>query len=321
MYLHASASPSTYTDNVEAGRWRRGWSVRLARPVAGGEEGLKASAAVVEQVEGQIEGMGVKVERLTQGEMQQKKAEIGEGGLESRGYGKEKPYNNSRKATKGRREEIQEKRYTTAGTDVVSISGTIYLIDHSADSELQANLDEGGDGFGIREKFSRDKLTKDDIRRILRNVAGDSGYSETRVRQMLQDIGITSKHMSDIDLSAELKMAAGTNVSLDSTTRRQGEAPRHDRGGFDGSENRKSLGQKTRLTTTDGRITLGFTHDGKIYLDVDNLDADTPIHEYTHLWDAAVAHANPELWRRGVELMKQTELWGRVERSRGYGQK
>ena len=66
---------------------------------------------------------------------------------------------------------------------------------------------------------------------------------------------------------------------------------------------------------------LGYVKNGEMWLAEDGLDADTPIHEYTHLWDAAVAAKNLELWRRGVELMKQTRLWSQVEQSRDYGQK
>ena len=44
-----------------------------------------------------------------------------------------------------------------------------------------------------------------------------------------------------------------------------------------------------------------------------------PIHEYTHVWDRIVAKRNPELWKRGVELMKQTSLWKEISESNSYG--
>lgn len=42
------------------------------------------------------------------------------------------------------------------------------------------------------------------------------------------------------------------------------------------------------------------------------MNPETPLHEYTHLWDAMVRERNAELWARGVELMKQTPLWDEV---------
>ncbi len=62
------------------------------------------------------------------------------------------------------------------------------------------------------------------------------------------------------------------------------------------------------LQTSDGTI-YGYAKGGKIYLTARGLNPNTPIHEYTHLWDTACQRANPELWKRGVELMKQLPLW------------
>ena len=58
--------------------------------------------------------------------------------------------------------------------------------------------------------------------------------------------------------------------------------------------------------------TYGFTNEGKIVLNKDKFRPDTPVHEYTHLWDKACMEHSPELWKRGVELMKQTDEWQRV---------
>lgn len=63
----------------------------------------------------------------------------------------------------------------------------------------------------------------------------------------------------------------------------------------------------------------GASQDGKkIYIDIDRLDemlqTEIPIHEYTHIWDTVIAKLNPELWKRGVELMKQTPEWEAVKR-------
>ncbi len=69
--------------------------------------------------------------------------------------------------------------------------------------------------------------------------------------------------------------------------------------------------------TEDG-IIYGATVGGKIYLNGAALNPETPIHEYTHIWDEACRLNNPELWDRGVELMKQTPMWDEVKNDPNY---
>ena len=76
-------------------------------------------------------------------------------------------------------------------------------------------------------------------------------------------------------------------------------------------------GEEKLLYDRDG-IIYGATAGGKIYLNGSTLNPETPIHEYTHLWDAACQNINPELWRRGVELMKQAPLWEQVKADPAY---
>lgn len=61
----------------------------------------------------------------------------------------------------------------------------------------------------------------------------------------------------------------------------------------------------------DGTV-YGWVAGGEVYLNRDVMNPETPVHEYTHLWDEMVRRENPELWARGVELMKQTPLWDEV---------
>lgn len=69
----------------------------------------------------------------------------------------------------------------------------------------------------------------------------------------------------------------------------------------------------------DGKgVVYGWTEDGKIYLNRDAMNPETPIHEYTHLWDEMIQKENPELWARGKELMKQTSLWDEVMNDPNY---
>lgn len=69
--------------------------------------------------------------------------------------------------------------------------------------------------------------------------------------------------------------------------------------------------------TQEGEV-YGFTADGKIYLDSERMNAATPMHEYTELWSQIVARENPELWMRGVELMKHTLVWDEVNADPNY---
>ena len=75
-------------------------------------------------------------------------------------------------------------------------------------------------------------------------------------------------------------------------------------------------------TNVEGQISngqvLGFVKDNKIYINIDSFNSETPIHEYTHLWDKAIQKTNPELWKQGVELLKKTDTWKEIERNPAY---
>lgn len=71
------------------------------------------------------------------------------------------------------------------------------------------------------------------------------------------------------------------------------------------------------LREPDGTV-YGATVGGKIYLNQDHLNPNTPIHEYTHLWFSALEKANPELYKRGVELMRQLPIWEEVKTDPNY---
>lgn len=65
--------------------------------------------------------------------------------------------------------------------------------------------------------------------------------------------------------------------------------------------------------TADGEA-YGFTVGGKIYIDPKIANTETPIHEYAHLWAAALRGQNPKEWRNIVELMKGTSVWDEVKK-------
>ena len=65
--------------------------------------------------------------------------------------------------------------------------------------------------------------------------------------------------------------------------------------------------------TTDGHA-YGFTYKGKVYIDTKSATAETPIHEYSHLWASAFRKSNPKEWANIVELMKGTPIWEEVKK-------
>ena len=60
-----------------------------------------------------------------------------------------------------------------------------------------------------------------------------------------------------------------------------------------------------------------------MYLDETVISPEHPIHEYTHLWDAAVQRSNPELWKKGVQLMQRgaSSLWNSIANDENYGKR
>lgn len=167
-------------------------------------------------------------------------------------YGKEKPYKNSQ--NKAAIPEIlaivKQKKYTTAGTDVVTIDKdnhkTIYLIDHSSNAEMVDNL-KNGDGFGIRQTFNIDTITSDDCRTIIRNIASSNNYSARSIYNVLSKVGITDRHLRGIDIAAELKMVSAVNDSVVlSNGREGGEANNYGRS-VNGRESSESTRQTNRI--------------------------------------------------------------------------
>ena len=69
-----------------------------------------------------------------------------------------------------------------------------------------------------------------------------------------------------------------------------------------------------RFFRTPGGEAYGFTVGGRIYIDPRTATADTPIHEYAHLWAGALRQANPKEWNNIVELMRDTPAWDEVKR-------
>ena len=68
------------------------------------------------------------------------------------------------------------------------------------------------------------------------------------------------------------------------------------------SEFAKDLGQQELLKGVNGEVIGAVSEDGSIYINPEKFNEETLIHEASHLWE----RLNPELWSKGVEMLKQS---------------
>lgn len=71
------------------------------------------------------------------------------------------------------------------------------------------------------------------------------------------------------------------------------------------------------MQSPDGKI-LGFTHNGKIYLNGQTLNPNTSIHEAGHIWTAWAEQNNKEIYDRGVELLVGSRYMAAVTENKFY---
>jgi len=69
----------------------------------------------------------------------------------------------------------------------------------------------------------------------------------------------------------------------------------------------------------EGKI-LGFTHNGKIYLNGKHLNPNTPIHEAGHIWTNWAEQNKPEIYNRGIELVSGSAYLDKVKANPFYQQ-
>lgn len=72
------------------------------------------------------------------------------------------------------------------------------------------------------------------------------------------------------------------------------------------------------MRTNVGDVYGFVTPDGTVYLDSTRMNANTPIHEFGHLWNSFTKENNAELYNRGAELVKESEYWQRVNDNPSY---
>ena len=81
------------------------------------------------------------------------------------------------------------------------------------------------------------------------------------------------------------------------------------------NENDAKITDHVRFFKTKNGEAYGFTVGGKIYYDPRIANAETPVHEYAHLWASALKANNAEEWKNVVDLMKGTNVWEEVKKT------
>ena len=81
------------------------------------------------------------------------------------------------------------------------------------------------------------------------------------------------------------------------------------------NENDAEITDHVRFFKTKNGEAYGFTVGGKIYYDPRIANAETPVHEYVHLWASALKANNAEEWKNVVDLMKGTNVWEEVKKT------
>ena len=79
------------------------------------------------------------------------------------------------------------------------------------------------------------------------------------------------------------------------------------------NENDAEITDHVRFFKTKNGEAYGFTVGGKIYYDPRIANAETPVHEYAHLWASALKANNAKEWKNVVDLMKGTKVWEEVK--------
>ena len=81
------------------------------------------------------------------------------------------------------------------------------------------------------------------------------------------------------------------------------------------NEHDAEITDHVRFFKTKNGEAYGFTVGGKIYYDPRIANAETPVHEYAHLWASALKANNAEEWKNVVDLMKGTNVWEEVKKT------
>jgi len=71
------------------------------------------------------------------------------------------------------------------------------------------------------------------------------------------------------------------------------------------------------LATKNQKI-YGAVLDGKLYLNPSLENFNTPIHEFAHVWTNTIKELSPEIYQKGIELIKGSDYVSQIEGSKDY---
>lgn len=81
----------------------------------------------------------------------------------------------------------------------------------------------------------------------------------------------------------------------------------------------ENIKSNQQIKDAQGNVYGYVTPEGVIHLDATRMNANTPMHEFGHLWNDYIKKNNPKLYQRGVELIKQSPYyWERIYNNPAY---
>ncbi len=192
-------------------------------------------------------------------------------------------------------------------------------------------LDDNGTNYLYYEEF----LTKDVLNRVVTAIDGGdikkklkSRFFKSRTAEKIKEFirdeykkrGIKVKYAYNADLIKALAKLKGSDKAASKVLAKAGfvgvsyPAQYRSGGRSDGKRNYVIFNEKDLKITNKIRLfrsgngeVYGFVKNGKIYIDTSIARADTPIHEYTHLWARALRENNPREWNNIIKLLKKEE--------------
>lgn len=83
-------------------------------------------------------------------------------------------------------------------------------------------------------------------------------------------------------------------------------------------ENAVEIDEKIQFLKDKNNHVYGFVKDGQVYINGDTLNVNTPIHEFGHVWTNMLKGANPALYKKGLDLVKNTKYYDRIKKNKNY---
>lgn len=180
--------------------------------------------------------------------------------------------------------------YDNNGNPVLQQSVDMSKIDPKTFAkELDGILTEREKEVARQENIHKEKDVMRKINRLMSKQKIDAGYREALVTR--------------------LKNSLGKNNVLSLRQQDFNEMLRRDLEKTRGVEESKRMLEIFRKN--DG-VVYGYTLNNVIYLNENVFNANTPAHEFTHIWANVAKNNNPELWEDGKALLKESDVWNEV---------